>query len=139
MKFNGTRGWIADNHFENVTGNAIHVGFTYIEAISGVGARDVVVSGNTIIYSGWTPITCLSTSGLGGNILIRDNHITETREAAIAIKGCDGVSILNNVFASSTSPKQGAWITAEKTKNLRTSGNKHAADVPELKAAPQSK
>ena len=139
VKFNGTRGWIADNHFENVTGNAIHVGFTYIEAISGVGARDVVVSGNTIIYSGWTPITCLSTSGLGGNILIRDNHIAETREAAIAIKGCDGVSILNNVFATSTSPKQGAWITAEKTKNLRTSGNKHAADVPELKAAPQSK
>lgn len=42
------------------------------------------------------------------------------------------MSITGNEFASSTPPKQGAWITAEKTKNLRTSGNKHTADVPEM-------
>ena len=137
VKFNGTRAWIADNHFENINGNAVLAGYT--SEVSGHGARDVVVSGNTILRCGWTPISVWSTSGLGGNIIVRDNRITETREAAIAIKGCDGVSILNNVFASSTSPKQGAWITAVKTKNLRTSGNKHAADVPELKAALQSK
>jgi len=139
VKFNGTRGWIADNHFENVTGNAIHVGFTYIEAISGVGARDVVVSGNTIIYCGWTPITCLSNSRLGGNILIRDNHITEAREAAIAIQGCDGVTLRNNTFTSTATPSRGAWIFAIDAKNISTSANKHSGDVPLMKTALQSK
>lgn len=139
VKFNGTRGWIADNHFENVTGNAIHVGFTYIEAISGVGARDVVVSGNTIVFCGWTPITCLSTSRLGGNILIRDNHITEARDAAIAIQGCDGVTLLNNTFESTASPSRGAWIVAIDTNDIRTADNKHASEVPLLKTGSSSK
>jgi hypothetical protein len=139
VKFNGTRGWIADNHFENVTGNPIHVGFTYTEAISGVGARDVVVSDNTIIYSGWTPLTCLSTSGLGGNILIRGNRVTETREAAIAIKGCEDVRILGNSFASSTPPKHGAWIVADRVESLRVSDNKHSDDVPLVKSDAPSK
>jgi hypothetical protein len=139
VKFNGTRGWIADNHFENLTGNPIHVGFTYTEAISGVGARDVVVSNNTLIYCGWTPITCLSTSGLGGNILIRGNRITETREAAITIKGCEGVTVIGNEFTTTTQPTKGAWIIADDTRNLRTSGNRHRADVPEMKATPIQK
>ena len=139
VKFNGTRGWIADNHFENVTGNAIHVGFTYIEAISGVGARDVVVSGNTIVFCGWTPITCLSTSRLGGNILIRDNHITEARDAAIAIQGCDGVTLLNNTFESTALPSRGAWIVAIDTNDIRTADNKHASEVPLLKTGSSSK
>ena len=139
VKFNGTRGWIADNHFENVTGNAIHVGFTYIEAISGVGARDVVVSGNTIIYCGWTPITCLSNSRLGGNILIRGNHITEAREAAIAIQGCDGVTLRNNTFTSMALPSRGAWIYTIDAKNVRNAENKHSGDVPLMKTGAPSK
>ena len=129
-KFNGTRGWVADNHFENITGNPIHVGFTYTEAISGVGARDVLVSGNAIISSGWTPITCLSTSGLGGNILIRGNRIADPREAAIAIKGCNGVTITSNEFSSKLAPTKGVWITSEDTTNLRASENKHPSEVP---------
>jgi hypothetical protein len=139
VKFNGTRGWIADNHFENLTGNPIHVGFTYTEAISGVGARDVVVSNNTLIYSGWTPITCLSTSGLGGNIVIRGNRITDPREAAIAIKGCNGVTITDNQFSSTLLPTQGAWIVAQDTQGIRTSGNKHPSDVPLMKGDTRSK
>ncbi len=134
VKFNGTRAWIADNHFENLNGNAVLAGYT--SEVSGHGARDVVVSGNTILRCGWTPINVWSTSGLGGNIIVRDNRITETRDAAIAIKGCDGVSITGNEFTSSTPPKQGAWITAEKTKDLRVSGNEHTAEVPEMKADP---
>ena len=97
------------------------------------------MSGNTIIYSGWTPITCLSTSGLGGNILIRDNHIIETREAAIAIKGCEDVRILSNKFASSAPPVQGAWIVAQDAKAIRTSGNTHTSEVPLMKAAAPAK
>jgi hypothetical protein len=139
VKFNGTRGWVADNHFENITGNAIHIGFTYIEAISGLGARDVVVSGNTIIHSGWTPITCLSTSRLGGNILIRDNHIIEAREAAIAIQGCDGVTLLSNTLTSTAPPSMGAWIFAIDAKNVRTADNKHSSEVPLIKTADPSK
>ncbi|MEI6714503.1 MAG: right-handed parallel beta-helix repeat-containing protein [Verrucomicrobiota bacterium] len=137
VKFNGTRAWIADNHFENINGNAVLAG--YVSEVSGHGARDVVVSGNTIVRCGWTPINVWSTSGLGGNILIRDNRITETRDAAIAIKGCDGVSITGNEFTSATPPAQGAWIAAEKTKNVRTSGNKYPLDVPELKTTAQTK
>jgi hypothetical protein len=139
VKFNGTRGWIADNHFENLTGNPIHVGFTYTEAISGVGARDVVVSNNTLIYSGWTPITCLSTSGLGGNILIRGNRITDPRETAIAIKGCNGVTITDNEFSSTLPPTKGAWIVAEDSDALLTSGNQHPAEVPLMKGDARSK
>jgi hypothetical protein len=139
VKFNGTRGWIADNHFENITGNPIHVGFTYTEAISGVGARDVVVSNNTLIYSGWTPITCLSTSGLGGSILIRGNRITDPREAAIALKGCEGVSITGNDFSSTLPPTRGAWIVAEDTQGIHASDNKHPSGVPLMKEDPRSK
>jgi hypothetical protein len=134
VKFNGTRGWIADNHFENVTGNPIHVGFTYTDAISGVGARDVVVSGNTMIYSGWTPISCLSTSGLGGNILIRNNRIEEIREAAISITGCEDVRIIDNEWVSSTPPKQGAWILTDHAKSVYTSDNKYPGHVPLMKS-----
>lgn len=134
VKFNGTRAWIAGNHFENLNGNAVLAGYT--SEVSGHGAQEVVVTDNTIVRCGWTPITIWSTSGLGGNIIIRGNRVRETRDAAVAIKGCDGVSLLNNEFSSTTVPKQGAWITAEKTKNLSTSGNTYTAEVPELKTAP---
>ena len=137
VKFNGTRAWIADNHFENINGNAVLAGYT--SEVSGHGARDVVVSGNTIVRCGWTPIEAHSTSGLGGNIIIRDNRIAETREAAIAIAGCDGVTIAGNEFASSTPPKQGVWIIAERTRNLCTFGNQHAPDVPEMRTGPDAK
>ncbi len=139
VKFNGVRGWIADNHFENITGNPIHVGFTYTEAISGVGARDVVVSGNTLVYSGWTPISCLSTSGLGGNILIRGNRITDPREAAISIRGCEDVVVAGNHFSGRAAPTKGVWIEALDSKAIVTSDNKHPADVPLLKEANRTK
>ena len=132
VKFNGTRAWIADNHFENINGNAVLAGYT--SEVSGHGARDVVVSGNTIVRCGWTPIEAHSTSGLGGNIIIRNNRIAETRDAAIAIKGCSGVTITGNEFTSFVAPTKGVWIFAEKTENLRSENNKHAADVPEMKA-----
>jgi Right handed beta helix region len=130
VKFNGTRAWIADNHFENLSGNAVLAGYT--SEVSGHGARDVVVSGNEILRCGWTPISVWSTSGLGSNVIVRGNRITEVRESAVAIKGCDGVNLTGNTFASSTPPKQGSWITAEKTTNLSTSGNKFPACAPEL-------
>jgi hypothetical protein len=137
VKFNGTRAWISANTFENINGNAVLAGYT--SEVSGHGARDVVVSDNTIVRCGWTPINVWSTSGLGGNIIVRGNRITETRDAAIAIKGCDGVTIAGNTFASCTPPKQGVWITAEGTTNLRTAGNEYPAGVPELKATAQAK
>jgi hypothetical protein len=136
VKFNGTRAWIAENHFENLNGNAVLAGYT--SEVSGHGARDVVVSGNSIVRCGWTPIEVWSTSGLGGNIVIRDNRIIETREAAIAVKGCEGVRILGNEFASSTPPKQRAWIVADREDAPHTSGNKHPADLPLMKSGAPS-
>ena len=129
MKFNGTRAWIADNHFENINGNAVLAGYT--SEVSGHGDT-ISSSAATPSCAGWTPISVWSTSGLGGNILIRDNRITETREAAIAIRGCDGVTVTNNEFGSSTPPKQGAWITVEATRNLHTAGNKHTGGIPKM-------
>ncbi len=137
VKFNGTRAWVADNHFENINGNAVLAG--YISEVSGHGARDVVVSGNSMLRCGWTPIEVWSTSGLGGNILIRGNRITETREAAIAIKGCEDVRILGNEFASSTPPTQGAWIVADRAETLSASENKHPSNVPLIKSEAPSK
>jgi hypothetical protein len=137
VKFNGTRAWIADNHFENINGNAVLAG--YISEVSGHGARDVVVSGNSMLRCGWTPIEVWSTSGLGGNILVRGNRITETREAAIAIKGCGDVRILGNEFASSNSPKQGAWIVADRAETLSASENKHPSNVPLINSEALSK
>ena len=139
VKFNGTRAWIADNHFENVTGNPIHVGFTYTEAISGVGARDVVVSGNTLVYSGWSPISCLSTSGLGGNILIRGNRITDPRETGIAIEGCIGVAIKGNVFSGDNAPTKGAWIVSKDSKDIFTYDNHHPDSAGLLKIESRAK
>jgi hypothetical protein len=137
VKFNGTRAWIADNHFENINGNAVLAGYT--SEVSGHGAREVVVSGNSVLRCGWTPIEAWSTSGLGGDILIRGNSITETREAAITVKGCENVRISDNTFASSTPPKQGAWIVADRAEALRVFDNKHPDDVPLLKPEAPSK
>lgn len=130
VKFNGTRAWIANNHFENLGGNAVLAGYT--SEVSGHGARDVVVSGNTIVRCGWTPIDVTSTSRLGGNIIIRENRIAETREAGIYIKGCTGVSVAGNTFTSSTRPRQGAWIIVEQSEGIQTGGNVHPADTPEI-------
>lgn len=131
VKFNGARGWISENHFENLGGNAVLAGYT--SEVSGHGARDVVISGNTIVRCGWTPIHVTSTSGLGGNIVIRDNRIVETRDAGIHIKGCTGVNITRNTFASSTRPNLGAWIIANQVEDIRTTANIYPADIPEMK------
>jgi hypothetical protein len=135
VKFNGTRAWIADNYFANITGNPIYVGFTYTGAISGIGARDVVVSGNTMDYCGWTPIACISTSGVGENIIIRENRITEAREAAVMVKGCKKVNVINNDFSSASAPASGAWIAADDAGGVVARGNRYSEAAPEIKAA----
>jgi hypothetical protein len=137
VKFNGTRAWIAENHFENLNGNAVLAGYT--SEVSGHGAREVVVSGNSVRRCGWTPIEVWSTSGLGGDILIRHNRVTEPRETAVVIKGCENVRILGNEFESSTSPKKGAWIVADRAEAVRVSDNLHPANVPLLKPDGPSK
>lgn len=133
VKYNGTRAWIADNHFENINGNAVLAG--YWSEVSGHGARDVVVSGNTVVRCGWTPIEARSSSGLGGNIVIRDNRIEEVRDAAIAITGCEDVRITGNVFKSSTRPQRGAWVVTERATGVRASDNTHQSDVPLMESA----
>jgi len=133
VKFNGVRAWIADNHFENITGNAIEIGYSWQQAFEGHGASDVVISGNSILHCGWSPISSHSPTSLGGNFIIRDNRITEVRDAAIALKNCQHVMITGNEFASESRPSQGAWITIEKATDVRTSGNKYTADVPEIR------
>ncbi|MEI6231563.1 MAG: hypothetical protein WCT04_00820 [Planctomycetota bacterium] len=57
-----------------------------------------VYTGNTIQRCGCTPINVWSTSGLSDNITIRDNKITEIRDAAISAlrknaHGCGNSSI----------------------------------------------
>ena len=137
VKFNGTRALIADNHFENINGNAVLPGYT--SEVSGHGARDVVVSSNTMIRCGWTPIEVRSTSGLGGHIIIRGNRISETRDAAIDIRGCTGVAIVGNEFSSSTAPAQGAWVIATDATDIRCEANRHPAETPEYKLNMKSK
>lgn len=137
VKFNGTRAWISDNHFENLNGNAVLAG--YVSEVSGHGAREVVVSRNSVLRCGWTPIELTSTSGLGGHILVRGNSVTEARETAIAIKGCEDVRIYGNAFASSAPPKQGAWIVVDRAQALHTADNHHSDDVPLMTTNSSSK
>jgi hypothetical protein len=137
VKFNGTRAWISDNHFENINGNAVLPGYT--SEVSGHGARDVVVSSNTIIRCGWTPIAARSTSGLGGNLIIRGNRISEIRDAAIDIRGCTGVTITGNEFNSSTAPAKGAWVIGTDVADIHCEDNRYPAATPELKMNMKSK
>jgi len=131
LKFNGTRAWIADSHFENINGNAVLAG--YVSEVSGHGARDVLVSGNTIIRCGWTPIEARSTSGLGGNIIIRDNRIEHVRDAAVSVQRCADVIIEGNRFSSPTPPVQGAWIVAVDAGDVTAEANEADPGVPEFK------
>ena len=137
VKFNGTRALIADNYFENINGNAVLPGYT--SEVSGHGARDVVVSSNTIIRCGWTPIAVRSTSGLGGNLIIRGNRISGVRDAAIDIRGCTGVTITGNEFSSSTAPANGAWVIATAAADIRCEANLYPAETPEFKMNMKSK
>lgn len=76
-----------------------------------------------------------STSGLGDNIIIRGNHIIETRDAGIYIRWCSGVSIVGNTFASMTRPKLGAWIILDRAQGFRTGANMYPTDTPETQDA----
>lgn len=130
VKFNGTRALIADNHFENISGNAVVAGFTWQGGISGHGASDVVVSGNTIVRCGWTPIEARGIPGIDGNIVITGNRITETRDAGVFVRGCDRVRIEHNEFASSTAPSSGGWVVTRDAHDLWIDANRHSAEVP---------
>jgi hypothetical protein len=77
--------------------------------------------------------------GLGGNILIRANRITNPRETAIALTGCQGVTITGNEFISTLPTAKGAWITAQGTNGIRISDNQHPSDVPLIKEDSRSK
>ncbi len=130
IKYNGTRAWFADNHFENISGNAIVAGFSWKDGLEGHSARDVVISGNTIINCGWSPIEASSISGRGGNIIIRSNCVNEVRDAAIHIRGCGGVRITGNTFSSTTPPEKGMWINVENSADVQYEDNRAPGRFP---------
>ena len=136
VKYNGRRGWIADNHFEDITGNAIEVGYNWQDAYEGFGASDVLISGNTIIRCGWSPISSDSKTSLAGRFIIRDNRIREVRDAAITLRNCKDVEITGNEFVSSTPPAKGAWIVTRDVRGLHAAGNRFVEGVAEVKANP---
>jgi hypothetical protein len=49
------------------------------------------------------------------------------------------VTITDNEFSSTLPPTKGAWIVAEDSGALRTSGNKHPSNVPLMKEDTRSK
>lgn len=136
VKYNGRRGWIADNHFEDITGNAIEVGYNWQDAYEGFGASEVLISGNTILRCGWAPISSDSKTSLAGNFIIRDNVIREVRDAAIALRNGANVEISGNDFASTNAPAKGAWIVTRDVRDLRTSSNRFAAGTAERRELP---
>ena len=129
VKFNGTRGWIADSAFENINGNAVMAG--YRSELSGHGASDLVISGNTIVRCGWTPICSNSDSRLASNLIIRGNRIAEVRDAAIAVVGYNGVKVTGNTFSSSTVPALGAWVIFQDSTNIDCRANRFPGGLPE--------
>jgi hypothetical protein len=137
VKFNGRRGWIADNHFENITGNAIEIGYNWQDAFEGFGASDVLVARNTIQRCGWAPITSFSKTPLGGRYVIRDNRINEVRDAAISLRNCKDVTITGNTFTSTTPPQHGAWIVTQDAKEIHGAMNQFPSDTLEMKTRAQ--
>ena len=131
VKFNGTRGWIADSIFENINGNAVMSG--YLSELSGHGSSDVLISGNTIVRCGWTPIASTSKSHLGRNLIIRDNRISEVRDAAIFVKGYTDVTITGNEFTSTTQPTAGAWVHLQDSSNVSCKVNRFPSELPEIR------
>ena len=123
LKFNGRRALIADNRFENITGNAIEIGYSWDNGFEGYGVNAVLVTRNTIQSCGWTPISSESLTSIAGNIAIKDNHISQVRDAAIMMRRCDGVIISGNTFESAPAPAKGAWIITRDVQHLKFSGN----------------
>lgn len=136
VKYNGRRGWIAGNHFEEITGNAVVVGYNWQDAYEGFGASDVLIEGNTILRCGWSPIESDSKTSLAGRFIIRDNRIREVRDAAVRLQNCRDVEISGNDFASATAPAKGAWIVTRGVHDLRTTSNRFAAGTVEQQALP---
>lgn len=134
VKFNGRRGWIADNHFENITGNAIEIGYNWQDAYEGFGASEVLIARNTIQRCGWAPISSFSATALGGDYVIRDNRINEVRDAAVSLRNCAGASITGNTFTSTSPPAHGAWVVTKQTRDIRATGNHFSGDVREMNA-----
>ena len=131
MKFNGTRGLIEDSYFENINGNAVMAGFQ--SEVSGHGASDVLIRGNTIVRCGWTPICSESKSGLASNVIIKGNRISEVRDAAIYVRGYTGVTITGNEFVSTATPKAGAWVLCSDSNKIQCQSNRFAIGVPEIR------
>jgi hypothetical protein len=136
VKYNGKRGWIADNVFVNITGNAIEAGYSWNQGFEGHGASDVVISGNTIRLCGWAPISSHSPTALGGRLVIRDNRIEEVRDAAVVLRHCRDAVVTGNAFSSSTAPTRGAWVVAEEAEDIRCTGNRCPDSTPEFRMTP---
>ncbi|PXX31183.1 right-handed parallel beta-helix repeat-containing protein [Arenibacter sp. ARW7G5Y1] len=126
---------IKDNHFENTTGTAIHVG-TEGDWGEGPASEDVVIENNEFINCGLggpedgtmdgasaialhvkAPTT--NTSGLHKRILMQGNTISGGKHA-IAVKGSAEVTIRNNEFTNiSQNPIMiGASVRVKAYKNI---------------------
>lgn len=134
VKYNGRRGWIADNRFEEITGNAVEIGYNWQDAYEGFGAAEVVVARNTILRCGWSPVASHGKTPLGGGYVIRDNRIEEVRDAAVMLRNCTGAVVTGNTFLSSTAPRHGAWVVTREARDITVGPNHIPAGTVEHRA-----
>jgi len=141
--YNGMRGLIADNTFTNCRGVGIRPGYHSPRENSGYGARDVLVRNNVVENCGGAGIEVRSTANAGGNIIIKNNTISNTdidnglfHSSVKVFNDCDNVVVKDNIFKSTVKPDWGAWITTKYNsvgvKHRRNRVVSHHTGVPML-------
>lgn len=118
--YNGMRGLIAGNTFTNCRASGVQAGYHSPLALSGYGARDVLVEDNVMINCGGHGVITRSSAKVGGNIVIKGNTIKNSEietglfwSSVFAKDNADSVIVKENVFESTVAPQWGAWIVSE--------------------------
>ena len=132
--YHGNRGLIEGNEIVNCRGTGLQASHLSPNQAAGCGARNVVIKNNTIKNTGKVAIKSISTANIGGNLVIKNNHIIYTLENgslwnAIQISGAsDEVVIKDNTIESELKPEKRnggvSWIRVDKSGEVALKDNK---------------
>jgi len=134
MMYHGNRGLIEGNEIINCRGVGLQASHQSPNEAAGFGSRNVVIKNNTIKNTGKVAIKSISTANIGGNLIIKNNHLIYTLESGsiwnmIQVSGArDKVVIKDNTFESELKPEKKAggtsWIRVDNSGEIELKDNK---------------
>ena len=139
--YHGNRGLIEGNEIVNCRGIGLYVSHASPNESAGVGARNVVIKNNTIKNTGNAAIRSISTAKVGGNLIIKNNHIIYTIENGevqnlIQISGARNKAVVkDNTFESELKPEKrhgDCWIRINKSGEVEVEGNKIISEFKDV-------